>query len=90
MEEMGLKLGLKQYRMEGDCIPSRGNNVVCDTEVEMDSAGYRAFGGEGVEQGRGKCSQVRREGQSQRAWKSRMRNQPWWILSMMCYDGMDD
>lgn len=39
LEELGLELGPKQYRREGDYIPSRGDNVICDPEVEIDVAG---------------------------------------------------
>lgn len=38
---MGPELGCTQYRREGDCIPSRGDNVICDPEVETDTARWR-------------------------------------------------
>ena len=47
---MGLELDLKQYRKEGDCVGSRGNIMMCDTEVETDLAGWRVPGvGDGGE-----------------------------------------
>lgn len=52
--EMRLELSLTQYRQEGGCIPSRGDNIMCDTEVETDMGGCRGPEGEEWEEQLGK------------------------------------
>ena len=69
---MGLELGLKQYRQEGACISSTGDNMTYDTEVKTD------LGGRGKELG---TSHRGPELQAEEFRFFMVGKQPWWILS---------
>lgn len=52
--EMRLEPGFIQCGWEGDCIPSRGDNIICDTDVETALAGCKGPVGEEWEEQLGK------------------------------------